>query len=51
MATLHGTIVNSAMAGAYSQPDCGSAANGVPPNRKGFHAGMWPALSALPRKQ
>jgi hypothetical protein len=34
--------------GAYSHPDCGSAANGVPSISYGFHSGTCPEDSARP---
>src|SRR5437868_1680246 len=51
MARSQDKAVNSSMAGTYVQPDCGSAANGVPDSAYGFQAGTWPAARDLPRKQ
>ena len=50
-ATWHGNAVNSAMAGRFIQPVCGSVAKGMPFITCGFHPGMCPAASDLPRKQ
>src|SRR5438034_4879808 len=50
-AAPQGSAEYSSMAGAYIHPDCGSAANGVPPIAYGFQAGTWPAARALPREQ
>src|SRR5439155_16730622 len=41
-ARTHDRVVNMAITGRYSHPDCGSEANGTPPNWFGSHVGMWP---------
>src|SRR5205823_11319069 len=50
IATSPGNTENRSIAGRYVQPDWGSAANGTPPIESGFHTGMWPEASVLPRK-
>ena len=51
MAVPHLRIENSAMPAAFSHPDCGSAAYGMPAIWKGFHSGIWPEDRLCPRKQ
>jgi hypothetical protein len=50
-ATLHGNAPYRSIGARYIQPDWGSATKGVPAIVKGFHAGIAPFVSAVPRKQ
>src|SRR5947208_10047245 len=51
MAAPHDSVENSHVAGALSQPVCGSAANGTPPMTYGSQVGTCPEATDRPRKQ
>jgi hypothetical protein len=51
MATLQLKRPYRSIGARYIQPACGSATKGVPAIVNGFHAGIAPLRSAVPRKQ